>query len=107
MRPLHLNIQRFVVASYCKQVIGDIVKGNQGPYGAIITEIISRSSPLSCTFTFESRRCNFEAHKLAKFALSLAKGVMCGLVSHMTKFLFITLMLCLDVRIQELRIELD
>ena len=69
-----LNIQRFVLSSDCKQVIGGIAKGSQGSYGAIITEIISRPSPLSCTFAFESRRCNFEAHKLAKFALSLAQG---------------------------------
>ena len=50
-----LNIQRFVLSSDCKQVIGDIAKGNQGPYEAIIMKIISRSSPLSCTFTIESR----------------------------------------------------
>lgn len=69
-----LNVQRFVVASDCKQVIGDIARDSQGPYGVIIREIKMRSSPFLCNFTFESRAVNLEAHKLAKFSLSLALG---------------------------------
>ena len=69
-----LHIQRMVVASDCKQVIGDITKGHKGPYGSIISEIKSRSSPFECNFSFESCRANLEAHKLAKHSLSLGPG---------------------------------
>ena len=69
-----LNVQQFVVASDCKQVIGDIARDSQGPYGAIIREIKLRSSPLLCNFTFKSRAVNLEAHKLAKFSLCLPPG---------------------------------
>ena len=69
-----LNLQQFIVASDCKQVIGDIARDSQGPYGAIIREIKLRSSPLLCNFTFKSRAVNLEAHKLAKFSLCLPPG---------------------------------
>ena len=69
-----LNTQRFVVASDCKQVIGDITKGYKGSYGSVISEIRTRSSQFLCNFSFESRQVNFEAHKLARFSLSLAQG---------------------------------
>ena len=58
----YLNVQRFVVASDCKQVIGDIAKDSQGPYGAIIREMKLRSSLLLCNFIFESRAQNVKAH---------------------------------------------
>jgi hypothetical protein len=69
-----LNLQHFVVASDCKQVVDDIARGSQGTYGVIIREIKLRSQPFQCSFTFESRAVNIEAHKLAKFSLSLAQG---------------------------------
>ena len=69
-----LNQQQFIVASNYKQVTEHIAKGNQGPYGVIIRGIKSGSPPLTCNFSFERREVNIEAHKLAKFALSLLPG---------------------------------
>ena len=69
-----LHIQRMVVASDCKQVIGDITRGHKGSYGSIISEIKSRSLRFQCNFSFEGRRVNLEAHKLVRFALRLAFG---------------------------------
>ena len=68
-----LLINNYIVASDCKQVIEDIASGNHGEYGVIIREIRLRSPP-NCRFTFENREANVEAHKLAKFALSLLPG---------------------------------
>ena len=53
---------------------GYITRGHKGSYGSIISEIKSRSLPFQCNFSFEGRRVNFEAHKLARFSLSLAQG---------------------------------
>ena len=69
-----LHIQKFVVASDAKQVIGDIHEVSQGNYGAIISEINLQASLLGCIFTLESRTINVEAHSLVKFALSLGLG---------------------------------
>lgn len=65
-----LNQHNYIVASDCKQVVEELVKGGQGFYGAVIREIRHRVSPTS-KFTFEKREVNVEAHKLAKHALSL------------------------------------
>jgi hypothetical protein len=63
------------VASDCKTVVNDIKTGTGGPYGAIIEEIKSRAASLrECSFVFESRAVNFEAHKLARFTSSLDLG---------------------------------
>ena len=69
-----LNQHHYIVASNCKQVIDDIARGSQGDYGVIIKEIRSRSPPSTSSFTFEKREANVEAHKLAKFPLSLPPG---------------------------------
>ena len=61
------------MASDCKQVVEELAKGCQGFYGAVIREIRHRVSPTS-KFTFEKREANVEAHKLAKYALSLLPG---------------------------------
>ena len=63
-----------MITSDSKQVIGDIHGGFQGIYGPIISEIKTRSSVLDCTFSFEGRATNKDAHRLEKFALSLAPG---------------------------------
>ena len=69
-----LNVQQAMITSDSKQVIGDIHGGNKGLYGPIITEIKARASFLNCTFSFEGRATNMDAHRLAKFALSLVSG---------------------------------
>ena len=55
----------------------DILKGNHWAYGAIIKEIKSRSTPFSCSFISKSHEVNFEARRLAKYALILAQGCHC------------------------------
>ena len=63
------------VASDCKTVIDDIQKGSAASYGAIIREIVDRSSSfLICSFGHEFRISNTEAHNLAKHAISLGVG---------------------------------
>ena len=69
-----LNLQQFIVASDCKQVVSDISKGARGRYGAIISEINLKAATFNCKFGFEGRAANYEAHKLAKFALSQGPG---------------------------------
>ena len=69
-----LQVHNLVISSDSKQVVNDILKGSQGAYGAVISEIQARSAAFNCSFIFESRVVNFEAHKLAKFALTLAQG---------------------------------
>ena len=79
-----LNQHNYIVASDCKQVVEELVIGEQGFYGAVIRESRHRVSPTS-KFTFEKREANVEAHKLAKHALSLVPGIICGLANHMIK----------------------
>ena len=69
-----LGLQQFIVSLDCKKVIEDISRRSQGPYGAIVAEINSRAIPFSCNFIFENWLVNVEAHRLARFALSLSKG---------------------------------
>lgn len=69
-----LQLQHMIIASDAKQVVQDINTGSRGGNGAIISEINSYSSLFQCKFTFESRRANVEAHKLAKHSLSLGLG---------------------------------
>ena len=53
-------------------VVDDIKQGNLAAYGAVLCEISDRSSVfLSCNIVHEFRSSNFEAHNLAKHALSL------------------------------------
>ena len=68
-----LNQPSYIVSSDCKQVVDDLAKGSQGAYGAIIREIRHRV-PSTSKFIFEGRAANVEAHKLAKYALSLLPG---------------------------------
>ena len=70
-----LAIQSFTVASDCQGAITDINMGTRGPHAAIVHEIMARRSSFTlCTFVFESRSSNVEAHRLARFALNLAQG---------------------------------
>jgi hypothetical protein len=63
-----------VISSDCKQVISDIDKSSKSRFGAIISEIKLRASNLNCFFIFESRAVNGEAHRLAKYSLTLGQG---------------------------------
>ena len=64
-----------VVASNCKEVVSNISEGNGGTHAHIIREIKQMESEFqSCSFIFECRTTNIEAHSLAKYALSLSNG---------------------------------
>ena len=67
-----LQVLHIQVASDCKVVIDDIHQGTLGKYGAIVAEIHGKATGTpECRFVYESRRNNFEAHNLARFASSL------------------------------------
>ena len=69
-----LAIKNFVVASDAQQVVNDIARGSRGRQAVIIEEIKIRARKFNCTLSFESRLVNEDAHKLARFSLSLAPG---------------------------------
>ena len=70
-----LYLRRTHVASDCKVVVEDLQKDNLASYGAIVHEIIAHSSVFEfCSFKHESRSSNYEAHNLARHALSLGGG---------------------------------
>jgi hypothetical protein len=70
-----LNLDRAFIVSDCKTTIDDIRDGTLGRNGLIIREIRSRSTHLrECSFTFESRASNFEAHNLARHMISWGVG---------------------------------
>ena len=66
-----LGVQNVVISSDAKQVIQDLNNVSRGRYGAIIEEIQARASNFNSIFMHESRLVNKEAHKLARFSLSL------------------------------------
>lgn len=85
-----LMISFYTIASDSKQVVNDIIKGNQGRYGSVINEIKMRAMVFNCKFSFEGRAVNVKAHSLAKFSHSLDQGrhiwlaqPMIPLVSHL------------------------
>jgi hypothetical protein len=70
-----LMLSSLYVASDIKQVVKEIHDGSQGRNGAIISEINHKTSLFQeCSFVFESRASNFEAHNLAKHSLALGVG---------------------------------
>ena len=72
---LDLNNHRIHIGSDCQNVVHEIQEGSRSIYGAIIEEIkLGVNSFISCNIVFESRSTNFEAHSLAKHALSLGPG---------------------------------
>jgi hypothetical protein len=62
-------------------VVSDISDGSSGRYGSIVEEIKARSRILEkCSFVFEGRASNSEAHNLARYSVNLgvkqkAKGL--------------------------------
>jgi hypothetical protein len=70
-----LYLQQIHVASDCKKVVDDIKRGSSAEHAAIILEITDRSRLfIACNITHEFRSSNFEAHNLARHALSLGFG---------------------------------
>lgn len=70
-----LGMHFLSIGSDCKQVINHINQSAGGNYGGIIREMNEYSRSFSrCVFNFESRVPNFEAHRLARFGISLSPG---------------------------------
>ena len=69
-----LSVHNLIVASDARQVVKDISNNSMGPYGMVISEIKSRILSFNCQLVFEGCRSNGDAHSLAKFSLSLARG---------------------------------
>ncbi|KAE8772701.1 putative cysteine-rich receptor-like protein kinase 20 [Hordeum vulgare] len=70
-----LYLRRIQVTSDCKVVEHELSKDNSSAYGAVIHEIMDHSSSFDfCSFSHEFRSSNFEAHNVAKHALSLGGG---------------------------------
>lgn len=72
---LDLYVNRMVIASDYKVIVGAIKSGSGANYGAVIHEIIQWSSSfVSSVFKHEFRTSNVEAHNLAKHVLNLGVG---------------------------------
>lgn len=72
---LDLDEHHLLIASDYQSVIKDIEERTGGRNAAIVKEITARRVDFeACKFQFESRRSNFEAHALARFAISLEFG---------------------------------
>ena len=70
-----LSLQHIQVASDCKQVISHIKQGVGGNYGSIIREVTETARVFTaCNFMFEPRSSNFEAHRLARYGITLPLG---------------------------------
>jgi ribonuclease HI len=70
-----IALTNVLVASDCASVVTHIRGGSMGRNGSIISEIRSRAATLSSySFVHEERASNFEAHNLARYALSLDVG---------------------------------
>ncbi|XP_073362870.1 uncharacterized protein [Aegilops tauschii subsp. strangulata] len=70
-----LHISRVVIASDCQGVIRDIKEGTGGLYASTIKEVNETARDFDqCTFIFEGRLTNIEAHSLAKNAFRLDYG---------------------------------
>lgn len=70
-----LNLQHLFITSDCEQAVKHIQQKSRGEEGGIIKEIHeTTTSFISCTFNYESRVSNFEAHKLARYGVYLPVG---------------------------------
>jgi hypothetical protein len=70
-----IALTKLLVGSDCASVVTDIRGGSMERNGSIISEIRSRAATLSsCSFVHEGRASNFEAHSLARHALSFEVG---------------------------------
>lgn len=67
---IDLSLSHVIISSDCKGVVNYIKEGTGGQYESIIKEIIVTSRQfVRCSFIFEGRDTNIEAHGLAKHAL--------------------------------------
>jgi hypothetical protein len=72
---LDLGLPNVLVASDCKVVVNEIKLGRGGMYESIVKEIRNTSEQFQqCTFIFEGRGTNLEAHSLAKHTFGLDLG---------------------------------
>ena len=72
---MDLALSHVLVASDCQGVIHDIKNNTGGVYASIIKETLETSRNFQhCSFIFEGRESNFEAHSLAKHAFGLEFG---------------------------------
>ena len=70
-----LNITKAQVATDCKVVANEFGRRSTAAYGPVIREIeLQASSFISCKIVHQSRSSNFDAHNLAKHALTLSAG---------------------------------
>ncbi|XBI91523.1 hypothetical protein VPH35_028823 [Triticum aestivum] len=70
-----LYLHKIAIVSDCQVAVDAIKVGTSASYGLIVHEIIERSRVFSsCIISHEFRTSNFEAHKLAKHALTLGTG---------------------------------
>ena len=70
-----LALSDFIVSTDCQGVADDIKHGTGGTYASIVKEISETSRDFhQCTFIFEGRSTNIEAHSLAKHAFGLDLG---------------------------------
>ena len=70
-----LGLGRILVASDSQGVVKDIKNCTEGAYVSTTREIVETSTSFdSCTFIFEGRATNVEAHSLAKHAFGLDFG---------------------------------
>jgi hypothetical protein len=68
-------VTRVLAASDCASSVTYIQVESMGRNGSIISEIRSRAATLSsCSFIHEGKTSNFEAHNLARHALSFEAG---------------------------------
>ena len=67
-----LGLARIIIASDCQEVVKRINNRTGGAYASTTREIVEMSATFdSCTFIFEGRATNIEAHSLAKHAFGL------------------------------------
>ena len=70
-----IYLSHVIVASDCKGVVQDIKLGIGGMYAIIVKEIRETMELFQqCSFIFEGRETNQEAHSLAKHAFGLDSG---------------------------------
>jgi ribonuclease HI len=69
-----LQVGPCLIASDCLEVVQAMKSPNQGVYASVLKEIKALASRQDASFSHERRACNHEAHRLARFASTLAVG---------------------------------
>lgn len=72
---LDLALPQVIIACDSQGVVKDINQGIGGSYAAVVKEINATSEQFQqCTFIFEGRGTNLEAHSLAKHVFGMDLG---------------------------------